>query len=188
MRAVFSLGLRVVFLAGLVFTSVTCGEHHATDGIDGTSPTSPTSPTPPTSPTSPHSPALLQCSTTQAQSSSSLVTPLGGIVHLGGTAVTIPLGALLTATTITLTVPASPVMEIEVKANNLTSFLFQQDVSITIDYSRCSAAEASKAPLSVWHIDTQTKQLLENMGGVDDKTTHRITFTTGHLSGYAVAF
>jgi hypothetical protein len=94
----------------------------------------------------------------------------------------------LAATTITLTIPASQYMEIEVKANDLTSFLFQQSVSITIDYSRCSAAEASKTPLTVWHIDTQTKRLLENMGGADDKTTHSITFTTGHLSGYAVAF
>jgi hypothetical protein len=61
-------------------------------------------------------------------------------------------------------------------------------VSVAIDYSRCSAAEANKAPLSVWHIDSQTGQLLEPMGGVDDKSTHSITFTTGHLSGYAVAF
>jgi hypothetical protein len=116
------------------------------------------------------------------------VTALGGTVSLGGTAVRIPVGALAAATTITLTVPASQYMEIEVTANNLTSFVFQQAVSVTIDYSRCSAAEASKSPLSVWHINTQTKQLLENMGGVDDKTTHSITFTTGHLSGYAVAF
>jgi hypothetical protein len=109
-------------------------------------------------------------------------------VTLGGTSIQIPAGALLTATTLTLTVPASQYMEIEVKANDLTSFLFQQPVSITIDYSRCGAAEASKTPLSVWHIDAQSKQLLENMGGVDNKTTHTITFTTGHLSGYAVAF
>jgi hypothetical protein len=32
-----------------------------------------------------------------------------------------------------------------------------------------------------------TKELLEDMGGTDDKVAHRITFTTGHLSGYAVA-
>lgn len=188
MRVVFWLGLRILGVAGLLVTSVTCGEHHATGPTTGTPPSSPTPPTPPSSPAPPASPTLLQCPSTQTQSSSSLLTALGGVVHVGATAVTVPAGALLAATTITLTIPASPYMEIEVDANNLTSFLFQQAVTITIDYSRCSATEANKAPLSVWHIDTKTKQLLENMGGVDNKTTHSITFTTGHLSGYAVAF
>jgi hypothetical protein len=116
------------------------------------------------------------------------VTALGGILSLGGTSVQIPAGALAVATNLTLTIPQSPYMEVEVTANELTSFVFQHDVSITIDYSRCPAAEAAKTPLSVWHIDPQTKQLLENRGGTDDKSTHRITFSTGHLSGYAVAF
>lgn len=137
---------------------------------------------------SPSSPTLLRCPTTQTQTKSALITTLGATVTLGATSVQIPAGALLAATTITLTVPASQYMEIAVQANDLTSFLFQQPISITIDYSRCPAAEANKTPLSVWHIDTQSKQLLENMGGVDNKTTHTITFTTGHLSGYAVAF
>jgi hypothetical protein len=136
----------------------------------------------------PPSPTLLQCPATQTSTTSALVTALGGTVSLGGTSIQLPAGALVAATTIKLTLPASQNMEIEVRANDLTSFLFQQSVSITIDYSRCPAAEASKAPLSVWHIDTQTKALLENMGGVDNKTSHTITFTTGHLSGYAVAF
>ena len=125
---------------------------------------------------------------TQTQTTSALVTTLGAAVSLGGTSVRIPANALTTATTITLTVPASQYMEIEVTANNLTSFVFQQAVSITIDYSRCGPDQANKTPLTVWHIDTHTKQLLENMGGIDNKTSHSITFTTGHLSGYAVAF
>jgi len=132
--------------------------------------------------------SLLQCPIAQSLTTSALISTLGGSVSVGGTSVRIPAGALAAATTITVIVPASQNMEIEVRANDLLSFLFQQPVTITIDYSRCSSAEASKAPLSVWHIDTQTKQLLENMGGVDDKTRHSITFTTGHLSGYAVAF
>jgi hypothetical protein len=32
------------------------------------------------------------------------------------------------------------------------------------------------------------ERIQSSMGGVDNKTTHQITFTTGHLSGYAVAF
>jgi hypothetical protein len=39
----------------------------------------------------------------------------------------------------------------------------------------------------VWYIDSDTKAMLEPMGGVDNKLLKTITFTTGHLSGYAVA-
>jgi hypothetical protein len=139
-------------------------------------------------PPQPGSPTLLRCATTQTQTTTALVTALGGIVSIGGTSVQIPAGALAIATNITVTIPQSSFVEIDVKANDLTSFVFQQNVSITIDYSRCPASEADKAPLSVWHIDAQTKQLLENRGGTDNKSNHRITFSTGHLSGYAVAF
>lgn len=170
MRKLLRTALRFASFGSLVLVAATCGENHATRVQ------------------LPASPSLLRCPTTQTQSTTALVTTLGGVVSVGGTSVQIPAGALTAATSITLTIPASQYMEIEVKANDLTSFLFQQSVSMTIDYSRCSASEANKAPLSVWHIDTQTKALLENMGGTDSKTSHTITFSTGHLSGYAVAF
>lgn len=170
MRNQLGAAARTFIVLLLLSATATCGEHRATGVV------------------TPGSPTLLQCPSTQTSTTSALVTTLGGTLSLGGTSINIPGGALLTATTIRLTVPASQYMEIAVTANDLTSFVFQQPVSVTIDYSRCGAAEASKSPLSVWHIDPQSKKLLENMGGVDDKTSHRITFTTGHLSGYAVAF
>jgi hypothetical protein len=169
-RTVAVAALRVLTVAFFAIVTLRCGEHHATAVLP------------------PGSPALLRCPASQTQTTSALVTTLGGVVSLGGTVVNIPAGGVAAATTIALTVPASDFMEIDVKANSLASFVFQQTVSITIDYSRCSSAEANKAPLTVWHIDPQTKQLLENMGGTDNKATHSITFSTGHLSGYAVAF
>jgi len=170
MRKLLRTALRFTSFGSLLLAGATCGDQHATTVQ------------------TPASPSLLRCPTTQTQTTTALVSTLGGVVSVGATSVQIPAGALTVATSITLTIPASQYMEIEVKANDLTSFLFQQSVSITIDYSRCSASEANKAPLSVWHIDTQTKALLENMGGTDSKTSHTITFSTGHLSGYAVAF
>jgi hypothetical protein len=112
---------------------------------------------------------------------------LGGTVQLGTTSISIPSGALSVPTLIQVTVPASRFMEIDVTAVGFTSFLFQKPVSVTIDYSRCSRGDIDQATLHVWHIDPVTKELLEDMGGSDDKTARRITFTTGHLSGYAVA-
>jgi hypothetical protein len=170
MRTLRSMTTRLVAIVLLGLAAADCSEHDASTTVQ------------------PGSPTLLRCASGQTQTTTAVVTALGGVLSLGGTSVQIPAGALAIATNLTLTIPQSPYMEIEVTANELTSFVFQQDVSITIDYSRCPAAEAAKTPLSVWHIDPQTKQLLENRGGTDDKSTHRITFSTGHLSGYAVAF
>ena len=133
------------------------------------------------------SPTLIECPTNQTSSTSGLVGLLGGIVQLGATGITIPDGALLAPTLIQVTVPASRFMEIDVSAVGFTSFLFQQPVTITIDYSRCNRNDLDPQKLQVWHIDPLTHQMLENMGGVVDPVTQQITFTTGHLSGYAVA-
>ena len=43
---------------------------------------------------------------------------------------------------------------------------------------------------SAAHSDTKqgdTKELLELMPSIDNKLTRTVTFTTGHLSGYALA-
>jgi hypothetical protein len=166
----------IAVLAAVVAATVSCGEPRATTGVGR--------------PRSDRSslPNLLQCPTNQTQSSQALVGVLGGTVQVGGTSITIPAGALSVPTLITVTVPASQYVEIDVRANDLLSFLFNAPVSVTIDYSRCTRANIANDTLSVWHIDPSTNTLLEDMGGVDDKTHETITFSTGHLSGYAVAF
>jgi hypothetical protein len=134
----------------------------------------------------PAQPTLAVCPVAQTDSTSSLLGVLGGTLSLDGTSVFLPVNALLSATDIELTIPASQYMEIGVTANG-GHFLFQSPITITIDYSRCSS-EVRAQTLSVWHIDPATHQLLDNMGGIDDKLTSTITFTTGHLSGYAIAY
>jgi hypothetical protein len=129
---------------------------------------------------------LAICPSSETQSASGLLGVLGGTVSIGGTSVVVPLGDLLTDTSIELTIPASAYMEIGVTANG-GHFLFQDPIAITVDYSRCSPDIQAKA-LSVWHIDPNTHSLIENMGGVDNKLTHSITFTTIHLSGFAIAY
>ena len=129
---------------------------------------------------------LAVCPSSQTQSASRIISLLGGTVAIGGTSVVVPLGALLSPTSIALEIPASQLMYVDVTANG-GSFLFKKAIAITIDYSRCSAAIKQKT-LSVWNIDPNTHALLQNMGGIDNKLTHQITFTTIHLSGYALAF
>lgn len=130
---------------------------------------------------------LLQCPTSQSAFASGLVGVLGGVVSSGGNAVALPFGAVSLPTLITLRVPSSTYVEVDVTANDLLSFIFRRPVSITIDYSRCPMAATAGAALTVWHIDPETKALLEPMGGLDDPIQRRITFVTGHLSGYAIA-
>jgi hypothetical protein len=161
--------------ATLLLTTLSCGEEHARGVVD-----------PKTSSSS--SPRLVECPTSETLTTQAIIGPLGGTVSLGGTSIRIPLGAVTVPTLITVTVPASRFVEVEVQANDLISFLFQTPVSITIDYSRCNRSDVDQAPLTVWYIDSATKEPLENMGGQDDKSRRRITFETGHLSGYAIAF
>ena len=144
--------------------------------------------TPTTPPPDPSTARLISCPTTETRTTQALIGPLGGTLSLGATTIGIPSGALSVPTLITLTIPAGQYMEIDVRANDLTSFIFNKSVGIRIDYSRCTDPALNTARLNVWHIDAQSKELLEFMGGTDDKAARTVSFTTGHLSAYAVAF
>src|SRR5262245_59748202 len=120
---------------------------------------------------------LLVCPSNQEQSTVSVIGVLGWIVSLGNTKINIPAGALLEPTLIQVKVPASQYMEVDVTANGLLSFLFNRPVSVTIDYSRCPASATDGATLTVWHIDSSTKELLENMGGTNNEAARTITFS-----------
>ena len=130
---------------------------------------------------------LIECPTSQTSTNSGLVNVLGGTIVAAGTSIVLPAGSVLVGTLIRLTVPASTYMEIDVTANDLVTFLFLKSVTITIDYSRCPAGVTAGKTLTVWQINPQTKALIRNMQGVNDPVQRRISFTTDHLSGYAIA-
>ena len=130
---------------------------------------------------------LLECPIDTSASTSSVIGINGGTVSLGGTSVTIPAGALLTNEVVELTIPAGHYMEVDLSVNGGQHIVFELPVTATIDYSRCGRTSATLKPLTVWNIDEQTKALIQNMGGIDDKLLEQITFSTPHFSGYAVA-
>ena len=170
-RRTCELGIAVAVL-GL---ATSCGEQRAT------------APSPSGSLSKDATPSLLECPTSQTTSTTGVVDPLGGSVFLGATGIALPAGALTAPTLFQVTIPSSTYMEIDVSAVGFQTFLFQQPVTITIDYSRCNRSDIDQETLHVYHIDPLTHQLLEDMGGIDDKVSQQITFTTTHLSGYAVA-
>ncbi len=133
-------------------------------------------------------PRLLSCPSDATQQTTALIGSLGGTVSLLGTSVKIPSGALLGDTQVELTIPAGQYMEVDLSVNNGQHISFLQPVVVTIDYSRCNRWSTLFKLLSVWNIDQDTKALLENMGGIDNKLTQSITFITPHFSGFAIAY
>ena len=132
-------------------------------------------------------PSLVECPSNTTLQTKATIGLLGGVLNLAGTTVSVPAGALLAPTEIVLTIPASRYMEIDVSVPGVEHFLFEKTVIVTMDYSRCQRNDLLFTPLQVWHIDTQTKALLEQMPSVDNKLTQTIIFSTGHLSGFALA-
>ena len=131
---------------------------------------------------------LLTCPSSSTESASGLISAaLGGTISVAGHSVTIPGGALLSDATVSLTVPASKYVEVELEVEGNDHFVFQLPVVVTISYDRCSRSNILRAPLTAWYIDSRSKALLEHMGGIDDKLLRRVTFTTPHFSAYAVA-
>lgn len=134
-------------------------------------------------------PTLLACpADTGAQSPASVIGVLGGTLSFDGASISIPANAVLQPTEFQIVVPQSRYMKVEIHAVGLASFLFQEPVQVTLDYSRCPAdAVPAGATLQAVYVDS-TDTVLQQMGGTVDTVNRRVTFTTGHLSGYAVAY
>jgi hypothetical protein len=128
---------------------------------------------------------LMECSNMQPVVLTTTVGPAGATFSFANNSVSIPEGAVLEAVVLSLTIPSSAYAEVDVTANGLASFQFQRPITVTIDYSRCGRSDAQ--PDGVWYVDDVTHELLEFMGGVDDAQRRRVTFTTSHLSAYALA-
>jgi hypothetical protein len=130
---------------------------------------------------------LLECPSSVAHVAVATVDPLGGTVSTAGSSITIPAGALLAPTQITLSVEPSNYLEVSITAGGEEHFVFEAPVTVTIGYSRCTRSNIDEEPLGAWYIDGETDSLIEPMSASDDKVAKKVTFQTGHLSSYAVA-
>lgn len=130
---------------------------------------------------------LFTCPTRESFSGTSQIGPLGGVLSVEGASISIPAGALLSTSTVTLTVPSSNYIEIDVRIGGAEHFVFEQPVVITMSYARCSRNNILSTPVTAWYFDQKTGALLKAMPSVDDKLLRAVTFTTDHLSGYILA-
>ena len=127
---------------------------------------------------------LALCEVNPAAEVTGSVGPLGGTLIGSGVSMVIPAGAVSRSTRFRLYTPSSPYAEVEITANGQDHFQFSLPVVISIEYDDCGTPTGT---LGVWHIDPESKTLLEFMGGVNDVLNRRVVFSTTHLSGYAIA-
>jgi hypothetical protein len=132
-------------------------------------------------------PHRLSCPTNDTQTTTSEIGPLGGVISVGGTNISVPAGALLETVTMTVTVPAGQYMEVDISVAGVDHFLFQSPATVTVDYSRCSNVNLWTPLFTAWWANTDTKELLEPMPSVDLRALRTVTFTTPHLSGFILA-
>jgi hypothetical protein len=132
---------------------------------------------------------LLACPTDSPLRARRTIGVLGGTIVAGGSSITIPAGAVLEPTQFEVEVPASRYMEVEIHAVGQEHYEFLLPALITIDYSRCASdAIPPGVILTGVHINSDTESILDIMGGVNDLLLEQLTFPTGHLSGYAIAY
>jgi hypothetical protein len=130
---------------------------------------------------------LIECPVGETATASAIIGIAGGIVSAGGTSIAIPANALLGDALVTVTVPASRFVEVDISVAGSEHFEFEVPVVVTMSYARCARGNIDLSPLAAWYIDSDTKQLLERMPSIDNKLLRTVTFTTPHLSGYAIA-
>ena len=131
---------------------------------------------------------LLACPTTVGRSGQAEIGPDGGTLTVGGHSLVVPAGAVHRAMTFTLSAPASSSLEIEISAGNQGHYKFRSPVTVRVDYSRCSDSVLPDGPLTAWWIDVASRSKKGEMPSTDDRAARTLTFTTDHLSGYAIAY
>lgn len=172
----------VLAIVGLVALAA-CGDQH---------PTAP--PAQATEPSDlllfPSPPRLIECPSTVSETQTALIGVDGGTISIGGISVVFPAGSLLGPTNVTLTVPASQYLEIDITTDGQNQFLqpLLRPI-VTISYARCGfRLDLLLRTLSAWYIDSETKALLERQLSVDNKLARTVTFRASHFTGYAIAF
>lgn len=131
-------------------------------------------------------PYLIECPTDVSSSASAVVGPTGGVVEHNGHKMVIPLGAVSGLHEFRIGEPVSNYMEVSLTVDGQEHFQFEKPVSITISYERCTRSNIEKESLQIFYIDESTKEILQDLGGTDDKTAKTVTTSTDHLSAYAI--
>lgn len=172
--------LRALALPALALLAAACG------GDAASGPVSPDAAALNAGGTPSSGPVLIECPAEVTRTASATIGTPGGTLELNGHRLHVPKGAVRGPTRFDLTVPASNYMEVRVHANGQQSFNFHTPATLTVDYSRCTRSNVDGEQLRIFVVDETTGEILEDLGGVDDKISRTVTVVTPHLSGYSI--
>ena len=130
--------------------------------------------------------SLVACENATERTAAATITSLGGTVTVQGVTVDVPPGAVLAPTEITVRVPAGRFLLADIDATGFEHFRFESPITVSMDYAGCPPGQIGQGALSVWYVGDDGA-MLERMPTLDDRARKRVTFLTGHLSGYAIA-
>jgi len=133
-------------------------------------------------------PNLAVCPTRTTESVTGMIGPTGGSLKVAGHKLNIPAGAVSSPTTFTLTAPAGRYLKLEITAGDSEHYRFSAPVAVTISYARCKRQNLARTSFAAWYIDTESEVPLAYMGGRSNPERKTLTFSTDHLSTYAVAY
>lgn len=139
-------------------------------------------------PESDQSPTFLVCPTKSTAAASGIIGPRGGTLRVAGHQLTIPEGAVDRPTRFTLEAPAGRHLKVDITAGSAAHYTFAVPVTVTISYARCQRQNITEAVGPAWYIDSENGTPLEEVGGWADVRRKTFTFSTTHLSTYAVAY
>jgi len=131
---------------------------------------------------------LLACPTNTEVRAAEWIGPAGGSVEARGATLTVPAGAVAVSTLFEVVVPVSQTMTVDIHAVGVEGFQFLVPATITLNFARCAGTTAPVDQFQGAYVDLATGTILAYMGGSVDQSGHRLSFTTLHLSGYAVAY
>jgi hypothetical protein len=129
----------------------------------------------------------LVCPTDEAASAATVIGPDGGTLAAGGVRVDFPAGAVADSQEFSLRVIPGSYVDVELDAAGYEHYTFARPVAVSIDLRRCGVLPLPLG-LRAFYMDSETKALLEDMGGELDLVGRTLRFTTPHFSGYTIAW
>jgi len=129
----------------------------------------------------------LLCPTGDEAQATTVIGPDGGTLAAGGVRVQFPAGAVADSQAFSLRVVPGSYVDVELDAAGYEHYTFATPVDVTVDLRRCGLLRLPLG-LRAYYMDSETKELLQDMGGQVDLLGGTLRFSTPHFSGYTVAW
>lgn len=126
---------------------------------------------------------LLTCQVAESATSTEVIGPEGGTIHVGRHAVHIPSGALTENVEITATAPAGDRVELQLLPHGQQ---FQRRATLSMSYAECGAVRGLLLRIAYVADDGQT--ILEVLPSIPNLWRREVYGTTDHFSSYMLAY